>query len=218
MISRSMPSGSSTARIRRRTSTTVLGSLKTGTMTDSLRIFGGVRSSSSTGALLQVPGVRTLESFAQLDFRFPAEELLDTGDVGLTSRRITDGERLEHDVRFGAGDVAHDFGELEHRVLDGVPDVDRLDDFRIEKGEDAAHLVFDEAERTCLRSPAVDRERLTGDGLHQKIRDDASVGRTQTRTVGVEDAHDASREIVETVVGHRERLGETLGFVVHGAW
>ena len=40
MISRSMPSGSSTARMRRMISTTVLRSLKTGTTTESLRSFG----------------------------------------------------------------------------------------------------------------------------------------------------------------------------------
>src|SRR4051794_16944004 len=39
MISRSMPSGSSTARMRRSTSTTVLRSLNTGTITESLRSF-----------------------------------------------------------------------------------------------------------------------------------------------------------------------------------
>ena len=36
----------------------------------------GVRSRSATGALLQVPGVRALEPFAQLDLRLPAEQLL----------------------------------------------------------------------------------------------------------------------------------------------
>ncbi len=75
MISRSMPSGSSTARIRRTTSTTVLRSLKTGTMTESLRIFGGAVSRSSTSALLQVPGVHAGEPLAQLDLRLPVQEL-----------------------------------------------------------------------------------------------------------------------------------------------
>ena len=79
MISRSMPSGSSTARMRRSTSTTVLRSLNTGTMTESLRSFGGVRSRAATGPLLQVPGVRALETFAQLDLRLPTEQLAGRG-------------------------------------------------------------------------------------------------------------------------------------------
>src|SRR3954454_18234343 len=148
MISRSMPSGSSTVRIRRSTSTTVVRSLYTGTITESLRIFGGVRSGMPTRPLLHVPGVCALQTFAQLHRRFPPEELARPRDVGLSLRRIAEGQRAVHEVGRHAGHFTPDLGELEHRELDRVADVDRFHDLRVEQRDDPAHLVVDEAERT----------------------------------------------------------------------
>ena len=127
------------------------------------------------------------------------------------------GQRLEHDLRVRLGDLAHELGELEHRVLVGIADVHRLDDVGVEQRDEPAHFVVDVAERAGLRAVAVDRERLAVDRLREEVRDDAPVGRSQPRSVRVEDAHDRRVEVVEPVVRHRQRLGEPLRFVVHRA-
>ena len=126
-------------------------------------------------------------------------------------------ERLEHHLLGRARDLAHERRELQHRELDRIADVHRLDDVGVEQREDPAHLVVDVAERTRLRAGSVDRERLAVDRLDQEVRDDAPVGGPQARAVGVEDAHDPRRQVVEAVVGHGERLGEPLRLVVDRA-
>src|SRR5262245_64986120 len=99
MISRSMPSGSSIERIRRSTSTTVLRSLKTGTMTESLRSFaGGDVSGPATRPLREVPVAHAGEPVVQVDGRLPPEQLPRPGDVGSPPRRVADRQRLEHDL------------------------------------------------------------------------------------------------------------------------
>src|SRR3954447_16805202 len=187
MISRSMPSGRSTARMRRSTSTTVLRSLKTGTMIESFRSLGGVESRVTTGPLFQVPRVCACEALAQLDLRLPPEQLARPADVGAAARRIARGERLEHQSGFHARNLAHELGELEHGELHRVADVHRPDDIGVEQRQDASHFVFDEAEGTGLRAGAVDGERSARDRLHEEVRHDAPVGRAQPRAVRVED-------------------------------
>src|SRR5262245_50614460 len=88
-ISRS--TGSSTARIRRTISTTVLRSSNTGTITDSL--WNAFVASGDTKP--PVPVVRAGETLAELDARTPTEHALGEGDVGPTLLRVVGGERLE---------------------------------------------------------------------------------------------------------------------------
>src|SRR5262249_33312450 len=133
MISRSIPSGSSTARIRRRISTSVLRSLNTGTTTDSLRSFGGgVLSRETTGALLHIPVARERETFTQLDPRFPVEQRAGACDVGPAARRVAERQRLEHQIGARTGHREDEVGQLEHGEFDGVTDVDRLIDVGVE--------------------------------------------------------------------------------------
>src|SRR6266516_1931010 len=216
-ISRS--TGSSTDRIRRTISATVLRSLKTGTMTDSVRNRGSAVSSLMPPSLTLSPEplVGAGETFAEVDLGAPAEHVGRKRDVGPAPRRIVDGQRLEHDLGARSRDLAHGVGEIEHGELVRVPDVHRTGPVRLEEGEDAAYLVVDVAVRPCMRSVAVDRERLVVHGLDQEVRDDAPVAGPQAGPEGIEDAHDLDVETVRAVVRHRHRLGEPLRLVVHAA-
>src|SRR5260370_2537017 len=216
-ISRSM--GSSTDRIRRTISATVLRSLKTGTMTDSVRYRGSAVSSLMPPSLTfsPEPVVGEGETFAEVDLGAPAEHVCRKGDVGPAPHGVVDGERLEDDLGTGSGDLEHGVGELEHGELVRVADVHRTGPVGVEEGEDAAHLVGDVAVRPRLRSVAVDREGLAFEGLDQEVRDDAPVAGPQARPEGIEDAHDLDVEVVRPVIRHGHRLGEALRLVVHAA-
>ena len=87
-------------------------------------------------------------------------------------------------------------------------------DVGVEQRRDAAHLVVDVAERPGLAPGAVHRQRFAVERLHEEVRHDPTVGRSQPRPVRVEDANDRGRQTVEPLVRHRQRLGEPLRFVV----
>src|SRR6266513_1355703 len=216
-ISRS--TGSSTDRIRRTISATVLRSLKTGTMTDSVRNRGSAASSlmPSSLPLSPAPLVGAGETFAEVDLGAPAEHVGRKRDIGPAARRIVDGQRLEHDLGARSGDLEHGMSELEHGELVRVADVHRTGPVGVVEGEDAAYLVVVVAVRPCLRPGAVDRERLVVHGLDQEVRDDATVAGPQAGPEGVEDAHDLDVEVVRPVIRHGHRLGEALRLVVHRA-
>src|SRR6476469_327510 len=193
--------GSSTARIRRMISTTVVRSLNTGTMTESF-LYPPVSTAATQHPRVVVAergpvrGERALESLAELDLRLPAEQPLRERDVGLALRGVVGGARLERDLRRRARHVDHGLGELEDRELVRVADVHRTDVVRLEERHDAADLVRDVAERARLLAVAVHRERLAPHRLHEEVRHDAPVGRPQTGPVRVEDPHDADVETV----------------------
>ena len=108
-------------------------------------------------------------------------------------------------------------GQLEHRALVGVPDVDRSGLRRVQQGQQPAHLVVDVAQAPGLGAVPVDREGPAGEGLHDEVGDDASVTGRQPRAVGVEDPDDRHVGAVGPVLGHGQGLGEPLGLVVDAA-
>jgi hypothetical protein len=115
------------------------------------------------------------------------------------------------------GHLEHQVGQLAHRELVGVADVDRPDLVAVEQSQDAAHLVVDVAEAAGLGAVAVDGDGLAVDRLHQEVRHHPPVVRSHLGPVGVEDANDPHVDAVEPVVGHGDGLGEALGLVVHAA-
>src|ERR1700730_13236889 len=209
-ISRSM--GSSTDRIRRTISATVLRSLKTGTMTDSVR---------NRGSALTSPPERVVgecDTVAEGDPGAPAEHAGRKSDVGPTPHGVVDGKRLEDDLGTGSRDLEHGVGKLQHGELVRGADVHRAGPVGVEEGEDALHLVVDVAVRPRLRSVAVDGEGLAFEGLDQEVRHDAPVAGPQGGPEGVEDAHDLDVEVVGPGIRHGQRLCEALRLVVDAAW
>src|SRR5262249_48205099 len=156
--------------MRRTISATVLRSLKTGTMTDSVLNRAAVSSlGPSSLTLPPEPFVGAGETFAEVDLRTPAEHVVRERDVGTTAHRIVERERLEHDLRGRAGDVEHCLRQLEHRELVRVPDVHRTDPVGGEQRGDAPHLGVDVAVRPgrgAVAGPgaALSRPRL-GEGI-----------------------------------------------------
>src|SRR2546430_14693274 len=145
-ISRS--TGSSPDRIRRTISATVLRSLKTGTMTDSLltrTCAAGPPLAPPSLTFPPEPLVGAGETFAEVDLRTPAEDPVCQADVGTPARGIADRERLEDDLRAGLGELEHGLSELEDGELVRVPDVHRPRPVGLEQGEGAAHPIVDTA-------------------------------------------------------------------------
>src|SRR5207248_8069138 len=176
-------------------------------MTESLRSFAGVsRSEPTTFALLEIPVARPREPIAQLGHWLPPEERVRARDVRTSSRGIARRQWLERQLGGRARNLPDEVGELEHRELVRVADVDRFDDAGVVQGKKPGDFVVHVAEGARLCAVAVDRQRLAFDRLDKEVRNDTTVGGTETRTVSVEDAHDARSRPEVPVIRHRQRL------------
>src|SRR2546423_11566107 len=167
-------------------------------------------------------GDRSLEPIAQRDGRRPAEQGLWARDVGAALfgvvRREWAGARFAFDAD-GARDL---LGQLAHRELAGVADVNGLvhvePALRSLLDVHQAHHALDEivhvAERARLLARAVDGQLLAAQGLHDDVRHDAPVAFEHAWAVGVKDAYDARVHLVLPVVVHHQRLCNPLRFVI----
>lgn len=156
------------------------------------------------------------KSLIQGDFGFPAEEQFCLCDVRLATLGIVLGKRFEDDWH-GVARERHDvFGELEDGVLFRVPEIDHLagESVDFHEQDEASHKVVDVAERTCLRTVAVDGDGFAFDGLEAEVWDDAAIGGMGAWPIRVEDARQPGIDIVLADVFHNEGLGESLAFVV----
>ena len=147
----------------------------------------------------------------------PAQDLLGQRDIGLAHLRVIGRERLEDDLRLRARDLDHRLRELQQRELVGVADVDRLVVARLGEGDHPSDEIVDVAERPRLRSVAEDGDRAILERLAQERRDRAAIVGAHPGAVGVEDPDDCRVHALLAVVGHRERLGVSLGLVIDPA-
>jgi len=60
-----------------------------------------------------------------------------------------------------------------------------------------------------------DRERLATQGLADECGHHATILQAHPRAVRIEDADDVGIYFVKAMVGHRDGLGETFGFVIN---
>ena len=151
MISRSSPAGSSTARMRRTISATVLRSLSTGTMTESFlydALLPGGCSRPGFRCAPRVPSgtTRTCAPARRAAGSSAASRALHgpdrcRGGAGSDRRPAAAGARPPNRSPSPRARA----GRARHRELIGVADVDRPDDARIEQREDAPHLVVDDS-------------------------------------------------------------------------
>src|SRR6266568_7104183 len=86
-----------------------------------------------------------------------------------------------------------------------------------EESRNALDQIVYIAETSGLAAVPVNRQRLSAQRLHDKVRDDAAVLRPHGRPIGVKDAHDPGVYPVVAMVRHGHRFGKALGLVVHAA-
>ena len=125
------------------TSATVARSLKTGMITLSVRYLarGGasVMSVSGHSAVTfraKYSIVRPIPSRSPIVGSQP-NSLPGQGDIGAAAGRVIGRQRFEDDVRRRAGELQDEVGQLQHGALVRVPNVDRADERRVEKGDEA---------------------------------------------------------------------------------
>src|SRR5579862_2862669 len=149
----------------------------------------------------------------------PAENLPGLRDVGAALQRVVDRQRLVDQLRLGADVPDHPLGQLAHRDLDGVAEIDRAGHlvWRRHHPDEALDEVVDIAEGAGLRAVAVDGDVLALQGLDNEVRHHAPVVRVHARPVGVEDAHHLDARPVLPPVVEEQRLGAALALVVAGA-
>ena len=160
---------------------------------------------------------RVRESIRQLHFRFPFQKFFSLGDVGFALLRIVLRQRLENNfaLRFGRADDF--FRELDHRHFRRIANVHGQVVVAHHQPIDAFNQIGAVTKTARLRAFAEHRDRFVFQRLADERRDDAAVVESHARAVGVEDSDDARLDFVLLVIGHRQRLGETLGLVVAAA-
>ena len=98
------------------------------------------------------------------------------------------------DGRRRLGELDHEVGQLAHRDLVGVADVDGTGLVAVEQGQQARDLVVDVAEAPGLLTVAVDRQGFAGERLMDEVGDDPTVVGLHSGAVRVEDPSDPGVE------------------------
>src|SRR5215208_7937634 len=172
----------------------------------------------SSLCLRREPGQSLGETFAGRDLRFPTQRFSGAGYIRAALFGIVFGERLVGDLALRARELYDYLGDLTHRVLDGVADVDRTSLFAIHQADHAFDQVLDILHAPGLRAFSVDGQRLAQEGLSYEVRDHPAIILPHFRTVGIEDAHDPGIASMVAMVGHCQGLGITFGLVVDAPW
>ena len=112
------------------------------------------------------------------------------------------------------GQIVDHFGKLLDRVFARVADIHRLVLRRHEQPVDALDQIGDILKRAGLQAIAIGCQRLTSQRLLDKVRHNAAIAQAHARAIRVEDAYNARIDAMKGMVGHGDRLSETLGFIV----
>ncbi len=108
-------------------------------------------------------------------------------------------------------------GEIQDADLAWIPEIDRLILRHADKSHDSFDKITDIAECPGLGTIAVDRERLTPQGLSHKVGHNPTIVQHHARAVGVKNPNDSRINLVDPMIGHGNRLGKAFGLIIHGA-
>jgi hypothetical protein len=111
-------------------------------------------------------------------------------------------------------------GQLQDCYLDGIAEVDRPLDIalQVHQSGQAFDQIVDVAERSRLRSRAVNSNRLVFQSLDDEAGNDPPILRMHIRAVGVENACDPNSDPVLAHVVVAQSLGTAFAFVIARAW
>ena len=90
-------------------------------------------------------------------------------------------------------------------------------EIRHHEAENSIDEVGDIAETPRLRAITKNRQRLAPQSLSDEGRHHATIVETHAGAVGVKNSDDVGIHPVVAMVGHRDRLGETLRLIVNAA-
>src|SRR5918995_5075748 len=105
---------------------------------------------------------RAFKPFVELYGRLPVQFAFGKVDVRLALLRVVDRSGLPDQFRAGAGQCDHAFGELDHREIVGIAEVDGTGEVVAggHQAQDSVYQVADITERACLLPVAEYRDRL----------------------------------------------------------
>src|ERR1700724_4637950 len=111
-------------------------------------------------------------------------------------------------------------GQLQDCYLDGIAEVDRPLDIalQVHQSGQAFDQIVDVAERSRLRSRAVNSNRLVFQSLDDEAGNDPPILRMHIWAVGVENACDPNSDPVLAHVVVAQSLGTAFAFVIARAW
>ena len=160
---------------------------------------------------------RQLQAGFEIHFGLPAEQPPGLRDIRASLLGIVLRQRLELNLARRTAHRNDFFGALQDREFSRIPDVHGLVFRRPRQANDAIDLVADVAKTARLAAIAVNRQIFPPQRLPHEVGNHAPVVDLHARPIGVKDAQNARIHLVVAVIGHGYGLGETFGFVIHGA-
>jgi hypothetical protein len=168
------------------------------------------------GNLEREIGNRRAQALFQRHPRLPTEHIDRALDHRLASPGIVLRQRPVLDFGTGASLTQYQAGDRLHRDFVGVAEIARPRHVlrALHQEFEALQKIVDVAERSRLRTIAVDRQRLFLERLDDEVRDNAAVVLEHARPIGIEDARDLDRQLVDAMIVEEQRLGAALALVV----
>src|SRR5215208_684370 len=158
------------------------------------------------------------EAFTDGGLRFPTQRFSGAGYIRATLCGSVLGQRLMGDLALRARELYDHLGDLTHRVLDRIADVDRSGLLAFHQPDHAFDQVLDILHAPGPGAFSVDGQGLAEEGLSYKVRHHPAIIYPHFRTVAIKNAHDSRVHPVVAMVGHCQGLGVTLGLVVDAPW
>src|SRR5262249_17138364 len=161
-------------------------------------------------------GNRFRQPLSERRGRLPAKDLLRLCNVGLALPWIILRQWPVDNARARVRQFTNDIGKLQHREFDGIAYVDGPDNLirRSHQAYKALDEILDVAERSRLRTIAVNGDVASEERLDDEIRHHSPVVRMHARSVRIKDACDLDTQFVLTPIIEEQSLGAALTFIV----
>ena len=149
----------------------------------------------------------------------PAQELLRFGNIGAAAFRIVDAARFEDDGRGRVAQGDDGLRKFKYGMFVGITEIDDLT-----RGKGFEHCqyqslyqVTDVTDAARFAAVSIDGQGFVLQRLGDEVGNHAPIIGLAIGAIGVEDTHDASVELVLSIVLHGQGFAESFAFVIAGS-
>src|SRR3989338_2431055 len=174
--------------------------------------------SGDRGMVRTEPRNRLAQPFLKRNAGLPAEQRVSFADIGSALSGIIHGEWVEFQTTGGSLQVRqHLLRNLQDGALIRIAEIHGIVEVAVHQPENPLDEIADVTEAARLTAVAIDGQWLVPQCLPDKVGTPPPVTEPHPLAVRVEDANNPGIQPMLAMIGHRERFGESFGFIVHAA-